>query len=319
MRILITGISGFAGSYLAELMVSSRKYEVFGLIRWRSNRDNIEHILDCVSLIEGDVRDQSSLTEAIETIRPDCIFHLAAQSFVPASWNAPAESISTNVLGTLNLFEAVRKAGIKPRILVACSSEEYGCVEENSLPVREDCPLRPLSPYAVSKVGQDMLSYQYYRSYGMDIVRTRAFNHTGPRRPEVFVCSSFARQLALIEAGLSEGVIKAGNLDSIRDFTDVRDVVAAYSTALQVCPPGSVYNICSGRGHRISDVLQMLISMSDVNPEIILDQHRMRPSDVPVLIGDPGRFERDTAWKPELSLKQTLQELLDFWRRKVRK
>lgn len=317
MKILITGISGFAGSYLAERLINTSDNDVFGLIRWRSSRENIAHLLSELNLIEADVRDQSSLTEAINTIKPDRIYHLAAQSFVPFSWNAPSECISTNVLGTLNLLEAVKNVGISPRILVACSSEEYGDVDESNLPVREDCPLQPLSPYAVSKVGQDMLAYQYYRSYDMHIVRTRAFNHTGPRRPEFFVCSSFAYQIAMAEADLKPPVIQVGNLDAVRDFSDVRDIAVAYDRALEYCSQGEVYNICSGKGYRIGDLLNMMVAMSSKKLEIHSDEKRLRPSDVPVLIGDSEAFREIAAWKPEISIEQTLKDILDYWRERI--
>jgi len=197
MRVLITGITGFAGSHLADLCLARKNVELFGIIRWRSRTENIEHIWDKVKLIECDLRDATSTRDAIEEIRPEYIFHLAAQSFVPTSWNAPTESLVTNIIGQLNVFEAVRKIKLACRIQIACSSEEYGMVYAGEIPIRETNPLRPLSPYAVSKVGQDMLGYQYYMSYKMDVVRTRGFNHTGPRRPAIFVCSDFAKQIEL--------------------------------------------------------------------------------------------------------------------------
>jgi GDP-4-dehydro-6-deoxy-D-mannose reductase len=314
MRVLITGITGFAGSHLAELCLAKRNVEVYGIIRWRSRTENIEHIWDKLRLLECDLRDATSTRQAIEDVRPDYIFHLAAQSFVPTSWRAPSESLTTNVIGQLNVFEAIRKAGISCRVQLACSSEEYGLVHPDEVPIRESNPLRPLSPYGVSKVAQDMLGYQYYMSYKMDIVRTRGFNHTGPRRASVFVCSDFARQLVEIEKGLRDPVIHVGNLDARRDFTDVRDMVRGYWLALEKGKPGAVYNICSGTSHRIRDVLDTLIGISGVEVEVREDPERLRPSDVPLLEGDNGVFTRDTGWKPEIPFERTLGDLIEFWR-----
>ncbi|HEY7820432.1 MAG TPA: GDP-mannose 4,6-dehydratase, partial [Vicinamibacteria bacterium] len=261
MRALITGITGFAGSHLAEYILSEHAgTEVYGTLRWRSRTENIRGIESSIQLLECDLRDQSSVKGLIERVRPDRIFHLAAQSFVPSSWNAPAESLSTNILGQLNLFEAVRAAGIDPWIQIACSSEEYGLVHENELPIRETNPLRPLSPYAVSKVGQDYLGYQYFKSFGTKVVRTRAFNHDGPRRGDVFVSSNFAKQLAAIEKGKKPPVIHVGNLEARRDFTDVRDIVRGYWLSLDGgCEPGEAYNICTGKDYSIQQVLDELI------------------------------------------------------------
>ncbi len=315
MRVLITGITGFAGSHLADLCLARKDVEVYGIIRWRSRTENIEHIWDRLSLVECDLRDASSTRDALEEIRPEYIFHLAAQSFVPTSWNAPTESLTTNILGQLNIFEAVKKLELDSRIQIACSSEEYGMVYPDEVPIKETNPLRPLSPYGVSKVGQDMLGYQYFMSYGMKIVRTRGFNHTGPRRGPVFVCSDFAKQIADIEKGLREPVMKVGNLDARRDFTDVRDMVRAYWLSLEKGKPGKVYNICTGRAYSIREILDMLIELSDVDVEVRTDEGRLRPSDVPLLEGDAGEFMSDTGWKPEIPMDKTLQDLLDFWRK----
>jgi GDP-4-dehydro-6-deoxy-D-mannose reductase len=314
MRVLITGITGFAGSHLADLCLTKKEVKLFGIIRWRSRTENIEHIWNAVKLLECDLRDATSTRDTIEEIRPDWIFHLAAQSFVPTSWNAPTESLVTNIIGELNVFEAVRKIKLGCRIQIACSSEEYGMVLPKEVPIKETNPLRPLSPYAVSKVGQDMLAYQYYMSYKMDLVRTRGFNHTGPRRPAIFVCSDFAKQIVDIERGLKEPVIRVGNLEARRDFTDVRDIARAYWLALEKGKPGEVYNVSSGRSYRIGEVLDMLIAKSGAKVTIERDSARLRPSDVPLLEGDNGKFRADTGWKPEIPFEQTLADLLDFWR-----
>jgi GDP-4-dehydro-6-deoxy-D-mannose reductase len=314
MRVLITGITGFAGSHLADLCLTKKGVELYGIVRWRSRTENIEHIWDKVKLIECDLRDATSTRDAIEEIRPEYIFHLAAQSFVPTSWNAPTESLVTNIVGQLNVFEAVRKIKLCCRIQIACSSEEYGMVYPGEVPIRETNPLRPLSPYAVSKVGQDMLAYQYFMSYRTDVVRTRGFNHTGPRRPAIFVCSDFAKQIIDIERGVREPVIRVGNLEARRDFTDVRDIARGYWLALEKGKSGEVYNLCSGTSYRIGEILDMLLSLAGVRAEVREDAARLRPSDVPHLEGANDKFRADTGWKLEIPFEQTLRDLLDFWR-----
>lgn len=317
MRILITGITGFVGSHLAEYLLSKKGIAVHGIERWRSKEDNVQQIKDKIKLHYCDIRDASSVHEVIRKVKPDRIFHLAAQSFVPSSWSAPAETLTTNIIGELNIFEAVRELRLNPRIQIAGSSEEYGVVLEKELPIKETNPLRPLSPYGVSKVGQDLLGYQYYRSYGLHIVRTRAFNHTGPRRGEVFVTSNFAKQIALIEKGKQEPVIWIGNLTPRRDFTDVRDVVRAYWLALEKGKKGEVYNICSGKDYSVQQVLTMLLGLTRVKPKIKQDPKRMRPSDVMRLLGDNTKFRRLTGWKPEIPFRKTLEDLLNYWRERV--
>lgn len=317
VRALVTGITGFAGSHLAEYLLNRKDVEVYGTVRWRSRTENIEGIRGRIRLVECDLMDATAVDQAVQKVRPDLIFHLAAQSFVPTSWLAPAETLMNNILGELNLFEAVRRAGIDPLIQIACSSEEYGLVHEDEVPINEDSPLRPQSPYAVSKIAQDFLGYQYFRSYGLRVVRTRTFNHTGPRRGEVFVTSSFAKQIAEIEHGLAEPVLKVGNLDARRDFTDVRDVVRAYWLALERGEPGEVYVIASGRDYRISEVAEMLLAMSTVPIRIEQDPSRMRPSDVPVLLGDSTKFRRRTGWEPLIPFEKTLADLLEYWRARV--
>jgi GDP-4-dehydro-6-deoxy-D-mannose reductase len=254
----------------------------------------------------------------LKEVRPDRIFHLAAESFVPTSWGAPGETLTTNILSELHLFEAMRECRLKDtRIQVAGSSEEYGMVLSTEIPIRETNPLRPLSPYAVSKVGQDLLGYQYFKSYGMHVVRTRGFNHTGPRRADVFVTSNFARQIAEVEKGLKKPVIHVGNLDAIRDFTDVRDTVRGYWLSLEKGEPGEVYNIASGKGYTIREVLEILLGFTDVKIKVERDPERMRPSDVPVLIGDSSKFSSCTGWKPTIPFERTLKDLLDYWRKRL--
>jgi len=317
-RAFITGITGFVGSHLAELLLREG-LEVYGLCRWRSRTENIETIKEKINLVEGDLLDLTSLQRAMIDIRPDFVFHLAGQSFVPASWASPAATFEINVVGSCNLFEAIRTAKIDPVIQIACSSEEYGLVKEDEVPIKESNPLRPLSPYGVSKIALDYMGYQYYQSYKMKIIRTRAFNHTGPRRGEVFVCSSFAKQIAEAEAGLRKPILLVGNLEAIRDFTDVRDMVRAYWLAVLKGKPGEVYNIAQGKGVKIREVLDLLLSMSRIKIEVKQDPAKMRPSDVPILIGEAEKFRKRTGWKPEIPFHKTLEDPLNYWRERVKK
>ena len=315
MRALITGMTGFAGSHLAEYLLAEQPgVEVYGTHRWRSRMDNVEHLRSKVKLLEADLRDYTSMHAALERSRPDVIFHLAAQSFVPSSWTAPNDTLTTNVSGQTNLFEAVRALRLDPVIQIACSSEQYGLVLPGETPIKETNPLRPLSPYAVSKVAQDYLGYQYFQSYGLKVVRTRGFNHTGPRRGHVFVTSNFCSQVAAIELGLQEPVIRVGNIEAIRDFTDVRDMVRAYWLAVTKAKPGEVYNIATGHGIRISELLDRIIALANVEVRIEVDPERLRPSDVEILIGDASKFKADTGWEPRIPFEQTLNDLLDYWR-----
>jgi len=318
MKVLITGITGFAGSHLAEYILARQpRVKVCGLMRWRSRMDNILAIRDKVELCEGDIKDIVSLQKCLAEIRPDYVFHLAAQSFVPASWRLPAETFAINAIGQVNLFEALLGLKLNPKIQVAGSSEEYGHVNSDEVPMKETNPLRPLSPYAVSKVAQDLLGYQYFQSYGLPIVRTRGFNHTGPRRGEVFVTSTFAKQIAEVETKKREPVIHVGNLEAKRDFTDVRDIVRAYWLSLEKGQPGEVYNIGTGRAITMKEVLDRLLALSKVKVRVEVDPARLRPSDVPILEPDCSKFVKLTGWKPEIPFDQTLRDLLDYWRERV--
>lgn len=317
MRVLITGVTGFVGSHLADHLVGRGDVEVYGTHRWRSRMDNVEHLRGRLRLVECDLRDAAATRRMLAQVRPERVFHLAAQSYVPTSWLIPAETLTTNVVCQVNLFEAARDLDLGARVHVAGSSEEYGLVKPEEVPIREENPLRPLSPYAVSKVAQDLLAYQYWQSYRLHTVRTRGFNHTGPRRGEVFVTSNFARQIAEIEKGLREPVVWVGNLDALRDFTDVRDMVRAYWLALERGEPGEVYNLCSGRGHTIRNVLDILLGHAQVRVEVRDDPARKRPSDVLLLLGDCSKFRRLTGWEPTIPFEVTLKDLLEYWRQRV--
>lgn len=318
MKVLITGVTGFVGSHLADYCLSlDKKVEVIGICRWRSRRENIEHLEDSIDLHECDLRDASSVKALLAATQPDRIFHLAAQSYVPSSWNSPGETITTNVIGQLNIFEAMRELGSDASIQIAGSSEEYGLVHPDEVPITEENPLRPLSPYAVSKIAQDTLAYQYFQSYGLKVVRTRAFNHTGPRRGEVFVTSNFAKQIAEIEAGRRDPVIHVGDLHPQRDFTDVRDIVRAYWLSLEHCTLGEVYNVASGKAYRIKEILDILLGNSGHTIDVSEDPARLRPSDVPLLLGDNSRFCEATGWAPEIPFEQTAKDLLDYWRERT--
>jgi GDP-4-dehydro-6-deoxy-D-mannose reductase len=341
LRVLITGITGFAGSHMAEMLFPQKDIELFGTYRRRSRLENLENLLPHLNLIEvgvssvqaisdaflpgkinmvnTDLVDAFSVHKLIGAVRPDRIFHLAAQSFVPASWNAPAETLQTNIMSQLNLFEALRElnsggAPLDPRIQIAGSSEEYGLVFPHEVPMTEDNPLRPLSPYAVSKVAQEKLAYQYWMSYGLKSIVSRGFNHDGPRRGEHFAPSTWARQIARIEKGLQEPIVYVGDLTSQRDITDVRDMVRAYWLMLERGEPGEVYNIGSGTTRTMGEMLELLTSLSDAKIEIKQDPARMRPSDVKILWANSSKFQKATGWEPTIPFEQTMRDLLAYWR-----
>lgn len=315
MIILITGITGFVGSHLAEYILNlNEKHEVFGICRWRSSRENLANIYDKVTLVEADICDLSALVRHLKTIKPDIIFHLAAQSYVLASFNSPVQTLWTNAIGTTNLLEAVRITEIDPIIHVCSSSEVYGQVTEADVPIRETCPLRPSSPYGVSKVAEDMVALQYYISYGIKTIRTRMFTHTGVRRGDVFVMSFFAKQIAAAELGLKEPVILVGNLESVRTFSDVKDAVRAYWVLVNKCKHGEVYNIGGNRTITVREALDILLSFSKIKFKIKVEPKLLRPSDVTLQIPCIDKFVNATRWKPEIPLETTLQEMLDYWR-----
>lgn len=317
MRVLITGISGFVGSHLAEFAVS-RGAHVIGALRGQSSTRHIAHLQDRMTLVRCDLGEPRSVCSLVEQAQPDFVFHLAAQSFVSGSWQTPAETLYTNAIGQMNLLEAMRRQRARARFLVIGSSEEYGLVERDELPVRETNALRPLSPYAVSKVTQDLMGWQYFKSYGMHIVRARAFNHTGPRCGANLATSSFAKQIAEIEVELRKAVVQVGDLRPARDFSDVRDIVRGYWRLLEDGTPGEVYNLCSGRDWSIERVVQFLLSRSKASHiEVRVDPARLRPSEVPVLQGSADRIRDAVGWYTTIPLEQTLTDLLEYWRERL--
>lgn len=315
-RVLITGITGFVGSHLADyvLTLKDKNIELHGTRRWRSPLENIEHIFEKLQLHYCELLDFKSVLETIGDIRPDIIFHLAAQSYVMTSFTAPTNTIETNICGTLNLLEAVRYAKIDPVIHICSSSEVYGQVRKDELPIKESQPFRPASPYGVSKVGEDMIAFQYHLSYGLKTIRTRMFTHTGPRRGEVFAASAFAKQIARIEAGIQKPVLLAGNLESVRTFADVRDTVRAYWMLVHKCPPGEVYNIGGTVHMTIGRMLDKLLALSRKKIKVKISPDLLRPSDVTLQIPDCTKFKKQTGWEPEIPFEKTLLDLLEYWR-----
>jgi GDPmannose 4,6-dehydratase/GDP-4-dehydro-6-deoxy-D-mannose reductase len=319
MRILITGITGMVGSHMADYILAKHpSVEVHGLVRWRSPLENIQHIHSKISLHQAELRDLNSLVILLKKIKPDWIFHLAAQSYVSSSFDAPVDTLQTNIIGTTNLLDALRITGLDSKIHICSSSEVYGQVTEAEIPIRETNPFRPASPYAVSKVGEDMIALQYYLSYGIKTMRTRMFTHTGPRRGDVFAESAFAKQIAEIEAGVRENPMRVGNLNSIRTFADVRDAVRAYWLLLEKCPPGEVYNIGGNRTMTVGQMLDILKSMANCKIEHEVDPALLRPSDVTLQIPDTSKFQAATGWKPEITLEETLKDLLTYHRDRVK-
>lgn len=325
-KAFITGISGMVGSHLLDFLLKNTDWEIYGLIRWRSALENITHHIDSINkknrihLLYGDLRDYHSLHIAIKESNPDYVFHLAAQSYPKTSFDAPVDTYDTNISGTTNLLEAIKKNNIDPIIHICSSSEVFGRVSKDKLPIDEECTFHPASPYAISKAGTDLVGRFYAEAYGMKTLTTRMFTHTGPRRGDVFAESTFAKQIAMIEAGLQEPVVKTGNLKSMRTFADVRDAVRAYYILVTVNPiPGEYYNIGGTFSCSVEEMLHKLISLSTCK-EIKIEQEssRLRPIDADLQIPDTNKFFKHTGWQPEIPFEKTMMDLLDYWRNKIK-
>lgn len=315
MRALITGAEGFVGGHLRAFLLAETDWEILGTCR--ADLTPPQSSSERVQWVRLDLRDPAAVAEVINSFAPDVIFHLAAQSFVPSSLADPWATLENNIRSQLNILEAVRRAAHRGRVLVIGSNEEYGRPDPRELPLTEESPLRPNNPYAVSKVTQDMLGLQYHLAYGLDVVRLRPFNHTGPGQSHRFVVPAFASQIARIEAGLQEPVVRVGNLEAARDFTDVRDIVRAYYLAATRAESGEVYNLASGKARAIREVLEALIDLARAEVRVEIDPSRYRPVDAPVIYGSAEKFRQRTGWMPQVPFEQTLRDTLDFWRQRV--
>ncbi|MRR54801.1 MAG: SDR family oxidoreductase [Deltaproteobacteria bacterium] len=325
-RILITGITGMVGSHLADFLLEKTDWDIYGMCRWRSPLDNLAHLVprinakDRLHLLYGDLRDYVSIHEVVTTAKPDYVFHLAAQSYPKTSFDSPLDTLETNVQGTANVLEALRKTGTDAVTHVCASSEVFGRVPREKLPIDEECTFHPASPYAISKVGTDLLGRFYAEAYGMTVMTTRMFTHTGPRRGDVFAESTFAKQIAMIEAGQISPVLKTGNLESLRTFADVRDAVRAYYLLVTCNPvPGAYYNIGGTYTCTVGEMLQALLAMSTVQGIAVqTDPERLRPIDADLQVPNTAKFQAHTGWQPEIPFETTMRDLLDYWRDRVR-
>lgn len=335
-KALITGITGMVGSHLADFLLENTDWDVYGVCRWRSPLDNVEHLLDRANHKDrlyfeyADLNDQGSLLTVIGQVKPDYIFHLAAQSYPLTSFTAPIDTLNTNILGTCRLLEAVRfvreeNKGYEPVIHVCASSEVFGKIPAEKKPdtgIHEECPFHPASPYAISKVGTDLLGRYYAEAYGMIVMTTRMFTHTGPRRGDVFHESTFAKQIAMIEKGMIPPIVKVGNLHSLRTYADVRDAVRAYYMLVTVNPvPGAYYNIGGSYTCEVGDTLNALLSFSPMRDQIKIeiDPERLRPIDADLQVPDCRKFKAHTGWEPNISFEKTMEDLLNYWRARMDK
>ena len=322
---LITGVTGMVGSHLVDFLLENTNWNIYGFTRWNDNMENIEHLSsrinkkNRVQLLYGDLNDLPSLIDAVQQSSPDYVFHLAAQSYPKTSFAAPLDTLNTNILGTAKLLEALKKSDCSPQIHVCASSEVYGRVPADRVPITEEENFHPASPYAISKIGTDLIGRYYAEAYNMNIMTTRMFTHTGPRRGDVFAESTFAKQIAMIEAGLIPPVVKVGNLNSLRTWTDVRDAVRAYYLLVTNKPVrGEYYNIGGTFSCTIEQILKYLISKSThKNIKIEVDTDRLRPVDADLQIPDTTKFTKHTGWKPQISFEKTMDDLLEYWRNKV--
>jgi GDP-4-dehydro-6-deoxy-D-mannose reductase len=315
MRALITGINGFVGGHLADALLAQGRYDVWGLTRAPGRLQPF--LRDRVQEVHADLSDPEATQRAIVAAQPAVIFHLAGQPFVPESFRNPAATLAANTLGALHIFLTLIEYRMRARVIVVGTNEEYGVIGEDDLPVNERTPLRPANPYGVSKAAQSLLALQYHHSHGLDVVRVRPFAHIGPRQNDRFVTASFARQIARIERGLQPPVVQVGNLSARRDFTDVRDMVRAYVLLAEHGEPGAVYNAGSGQAVMVRELLDYLLEASTTHVEVRLNPELMRPIDIPLVVCDATRLRERTGWQPQIALRQTLADILDFWRGEV--
>lgn len=317
MRILITGITGPVGSALADYLLTLPDVDIHAFKRWRSDPRPIEHLYGRVTFHEGDIEDPFAVARAVERVMPDRVYHLAAQSYPSESWDAPITTLRTNVEGTVNLLEAARRHCPSARIHIAGTSAEYGWVHPEECPIPETHPLRPVSPYGVSKVAAGLTGIQYFESYRLHVVVTRSFNHVGPHQGDRCSIQTFCRQMAAIEFGRQAPVIRVGNLEPRRDFTHTTDVARALWLLLEHGQPGEIYNLCSGAATRIGDIVDMVLAQGQVPATVQVDPARLRPSDEPILAGDNRKLSQATGWAPQITIPEIVSELLGYWRRRV--
>ena len=317
-KALITGITGFAGSYLADFLLKNKDYEIWGTYLNEESIKNVSEIKDKLNLLKADLLDKEKISEIISKAKPDFIFHLAAMASAKDSFDKPSKVFFNNVNSQLNLLEAVRNQSLtETKILIISSAEVYGLVSAKNLPIDENAPFNPTNPYAVSKLAQDFLGLQYFLAHKLKIIRVRPFNHIGPKQSPNFVVATFAKKIAEIEKNPSGKAIKVGNLNSKRDFTDVKDMVKAYSLAIDLGVPGEVYNLGSGISYSISDILEKLIKISGKDIKIEIDKSLFRPIDNPETVSNSKKFGDLTGWKPETPIEKTLKDTLDYWRGEV--
>lgn len=316
MHTLITGAGGFVGGHLLTFLRNNTTMTLHGtLIAETEKRPSL--VATCDNLHVIDLRDPEHVRRLLAEVRPDRIFHLAGQAFVPRSFEDPWDTLETNIRGELNLLQAIHELKLTTRVLVIGSAEMYGAARAEQLPLTEQTPFAPSSPYSVSKIAQDMLALQYHLSYGLFTVRTRSFNHIGPGQNERFAIPSFASQIVQIEMGRAEPVVYVGNLSAERDLTDVRDIVRAYHMALELGEPGAAYNVCSGVAYSMQYVLDRLIALSEQPITVRVSPDRFRPVEIPRLVGDYSRLHQQTGWMPQISLDQTLHDVLTDWRQRL--
>lgn len=314
-NVLITGITGFAGSFLAEHLVQLDEYNIAGTFLSEHSLENVAHIKDQLDLVKVDLTQKDAIETLIAQKRPDMVFHLAALASVGASFKDPVATFHNNVDSQIFLLEAIKNEKLfNTRVLIISSAEVYGYVQPENIPLNENAPLRPGNPYAASKIAQDFIGLQYALSYKMPLIRVRPFNHVGPRQALGFVVSDFAKQIADIEKGKQEPIVRVGNLEAKRDFTDVRDMVKAYALLMEKGQAGEVYNIGSGVSHKIQEILDILIRLSNVQITIETDPAKLRPSDIPEIVSDNTKITDVIGWKPEVPLETTLKDTLDYWR-----